>query len=259
MKANHTIAAASAAAANAHRRRTRVGAEQSGDGAGESMNKKVKRSMTGILVVGALLGALGMSPGSASASPDATTVFHFKGSGGHSLLNDCPPAAPVGTHCRALNVHAAEERLNDNGELSGGPWLRVLLFDVTFIAEEPGYLAELVGVGVADVATVEINGFAGGSASATDVALCEEFECAPGAQDSISVDVEWTGFGPVDGYVEHDMGFDGFCWNNIHYTGPTRFATSHGTVDGVAWHQTPGFTPTLDSEEFGSVQRCTSV
>ncbi len=227
-----------------------------------TIDKKVKPgAIRSTLVTGVLLGALGLSAQPASASFDATTMLHFKGRAASTVLTDCLLTDPVGTHCRAVNVIAYEERVNDNGELFGGPGLNVLLFDVTLIAEEPFFVAEQVGFGRADTANVDINGFAGATASAVNVPLCEEFECAPGDQDSISVDVVWSGFGPVERFVQHDKSSDGLCWENIHATGSVRVATSAGIVDGVHWHQTnvPDLAPTLQSDGFGAVQRCTLV
>ena len=226
---------------------------------GRARINKRGHMMRTIPAIGVLLGALGLSPGSASASPDATTIFHFTGRAGGTVLTDCLLTDPVGTHCRAVSIFAAEERVKDNGELFGGPFLNVFLFDVTIVADEPFFVAEEVGFGFADDANVHINGFAGATASAANVALCEQFECAPGAQESISVDVEWSGFGPIERSVQHDKFSDGICWNNLHGTDSTRLATSAGTVDGIAWHQTliPDLAPTLQSDGFGAVERCT--
>src|SRR4051812_2692948 len=127
--------------------------------------KLTARMLRSIPVVGVLLGALGSSPGSASASADDTTIFHFKGRAGVTVLTDCLLTDPVGTQCRAVSVIAAEERVKDNGELFGGPGLNVVLLDVTITADAPFFVAEQVGFGRADVADVHIDGFAGGTAS----------------------------------------------------------------------------------------------
>ena len=71
--------------------------------------------------------------------------------------------------------------MNEDGEQLGGTGFNVSLFEVTIVGGEEGFIAEEIGFGFTDDATVKINGsLSKGAASATDVALCDDFECPPG-------------------------------------------------------------------------------
>ena len=215
--------------------------------------------MRRLVVAGLLLAAIGLTPSVASASPDDTVNFHFTGRAGSAVLTDCPPPpSPIGTECRAVSVFAAEQRVNDDGVRAGGPFVAVTLFDVIITGGAPGFVAIPIGDGFTEEASVQITGMAKGTASAVDVPLCETFSCAPGDPRSLSVRVDWRGFGPVSESVFHDRR-DGECFFYFHHTGRVRSADAVGTVDGATWTVplAAGFIPTLEANTDGSVQRCT--
>jgi hypothetical protein len=203
--------------------------------------------------------ALGLSSVPAGAAPDTTAVFHFKGRAGSALLTDCSLSAPVGTHCRAVSVFAFEQRVNADGDKTAtGPGVNVDLFDVTITDVEPFYVAEEIGFGFSDTGTVKINGnLSRGTASAVDVPLCD-FGCAPGSPASISVSVEWSGFGPTSKFRSHFQANDPTCFFNDRATGSFRSANATGSVDGVTFvdPHLPGFEATLQADGSGSVSRC---
>jgi hypothetical protein len=197
----------------------------------------------------------------ASAAPSSTSTFHFKGRAGAAVLTDCSSSAPVGTHCRAVDVFAFEQRVNADGERSGGPGLNVTLFDVMITDTAPFFVATPIGAGFSDSATVSMtNNLSRGSAAAADVPLCEIFECDPGAPHSLSIQVEWTGFGPTSTVKSHDKVNDSFCSSNSHTTGTMRNADAIGVLDGVAVvvPTNVGFQATLQTDKFGTVDRCTA-
>jgi len=215
--------------------------------------------MRRIVVAAVFCAAIGLSPSVAGAGPDDTFIFHFKGRAGSVVLTDCPAGAPVGTECRAVSVFAFEQRVNEDGEQLGGTGFNVSLFEVTIVGGEEGFIAEEIGFGFTDDATVKINGsLSKGAASATDVALCDDFLCPPGAPESISVSVRWSGFGPTSSFSSHDMFDDDVCFFNSRSSGALRFATAVGEVDGVAWvdPNLPDFPATLQSDAFGTIERC---
>ena len=177
-----------------------------------------------VMVVCAAIVALGLWSAPAGADPNSTSVFHFKGRAGSAVLTDCPLGAPVGTHCRAVSVFAFEQRVNEDGDKTDtGPGMNVSLFDVTIIDVEPFFTAEEIGFGFADDATVKINGnLSRGVASAVDVPLCDVVACVPGNPESISVTVEWSGFGPTTKFRSHDKSNDPACFFNERTTGSLR-------------------------------------
>ena len=214
-----------------------------------------------VMAACAAVAALGLSSAPAGAAPDSTAVFHFKGRAGSVVLTDCPVSAPAGTHCRAVNVVAFEQRVNDDGDktTNTGPGVDVELYDVTITNVDPFFDAVLIGQGHVDDATVKINGnLSSGFASAVDVPLCALVTCAPGTPESISVTVQWSGFGPTTKFRSHDQSNDPVCFFNERTTGSQRAASAVGSVDGVTWvvPSLPGFQPTLQSDGFGSVERC---
>jgi hypothetical protein len=213
-----------------------------------------------VMVMCAVVAVLGLSPVSAGAAPDSTAIFHFKGRAGSVVLTDCPVSGPAGTHCRAVNVFAFEQRVNDDGDKSpSGPGFDAELYDVTLLDAAPFFEAVLIGQGHSDTPTVKINGnLSSGVASVRDVPLCDAFACAPGDPTSISITVQWSGFGPTDAFREHDRNNDPICFFNERTTGTVRSANAVGTVDGVTWvvPSLPGFQPTLQSDGFGSISRC---
>ena len=151
-----------------------------------------------MVVAGLLLAAIGLAPLVAKAGPDDTVNFHFAGRAGSAVLTDCPPPpSPIGTACRAVSIFAAEQRVNDDGVRSGGPFVAVTMFDVIITEGDPGFVAIPIGDGFTEDASVQITGLAKGTASAVDVPLCDFFSCAPGDPQSVSVSVDWRGFGPV--------------------------------------------------------------
>src|SRR5690242_5800834 len=84
----------------------------------------------------------------AGAAPNSATTFQFKGRAGSTILTDCSLDAPLGTHCRAVNVFAFEQSLNSGGDKSGsGPGMDVSLFDVTITAVAPFFDAVEIGSG----------------------------------------------------------------------------------------------------------------
>lgn len=207
----------------------------------------------------AVIAVLGLSSVTAGAAPDTTAVFHFKGRAGSVVLTDCPVGAPAGTHCRAVNIFAFEQRVNDDGDKSpSGPGFDAELYDVTLLDVDPFFEAVLIGQGHSADATVKINGnLSSGVASVADVPLCDSFACAPGDPTSISITVQWSGFGPTSAFREHDQSHDPICSFNERTTGTQRAANAVGTVDGETWvvPSLPGFQPTLQSDGFGSVSR----
>ena len=127
--------------------------------------------MRRIVVAGAVLAAVGLSPGGAGAAPEDPFVFHFKGRAALStVLTDCPPApAPVGTECRAVSVFAAEQRVKEDGQPVGGAFVSTTLFDVTITGGNPPFVAVPIGDGFTEDASVQITGLTRGAASAVDV------------------------------------------------------------------------------------------
>ena len=217
--------------------------------------------MRRILAVCILLAAIGFAPSSAAADPESTLIFHFKGRAGSATLTDCPVGAPAGFECRAVVVFAFEQRLNEDGQQLGGPGFNVSLFDVTILDVAPFFIAEEIGFGFTEDATVKINGnLSKGSASAQDVPLCDFVPCAPGVPESISVTVEWAGFGPAESFTSHDKSSDPFCFINSRSRESLRSADATGTVDGVPFvvPNLPDFGATLESDSFGTVERCSS-
>ena len=131
-------------------------------------------------------------------------------------------------------VFAFEQRVNEDGQQFGGPGFNVSLFDVTILDVEPFFIAEEIGFGFSEDAAVKINGsLSKGVASAQDVPLCDNVPCAPGAPESISVAVEWAGFGPTESFKAHDKFSDPFCFINARSRGSLRSANASGTVDGM--------------------------
>jgi hypothetical protein len=216
--------------------------------------------MRRIVVAGAVLAAVGLSPGGAGAAPEDPFVFHFKGRAASAVLTDCPPPpAPVGTECRAVSVFAAEQRVKEDGQPVGGAFVSATLFDVTITGGDPPFVAVPIGDGFTEDASVQITGLTRGAASAVDVPLCEQFfECAPGDPESVSVSVEWTGFGPVSASTFHEKTADELCFVNFHNSGQLRFADAVGEVDGETWSVPviAGFIPTLEAVNAGSIERC---
>ena len=218
--------------------------------------------MRRILVVCILLAAIGFAPSSAAAKPESTFIFHFKGRAGSATLTDCPVGAPAGFVCRAVVVFAFEQRVNEDGQQLGGAGFNVTLFDVTILDSEPFFSVEEIGFGFTEDAAVKINGsLSKGAASAQDVQLCQFAPCAPGAPESISVSVDWAGFGPTTSFKAHDKFSDPFCFVNSRSRGSLRSASATGTVDGVSFvaPNLPGFGATLQKDSFGTVQRCSFI
>jgi hypothetical protein len=205
-----------------------------------------------------LLAVLGVAPTSAAADPGSTNVFRFKGQSAQATLTDCPAGAPAGFECRAVVVFASEQRGGQAGEQSGGAALNVSLYDITILDAAPFFLAELIGSGSTADATVRINGSLSNATATADVALCSFAPCAPGAPESISVTVDWTGFGPTQTFKSRDTFSDPFCFINTRFSGSVRSATATGTVDGVPFvaPNLPGFGATLRSDSSGTVARC---
>ena len=204
---------------------------------------------------------LGVLATTASADPTNTSVFHFKGRAGAAVLTDCPLSAPVGTHCRAVNVFAFEQRVNADGERFDGPGLDVTLFDVVITATDPFFEAVPIGEGFSDSATVSLApNLSQGSAAAVDVDLCESFDCPAGAPESLSIQVAWAGFGPTTEFKSHDKFADAFCSVNSHTKGTVRDADAVGLLDGVEVVEPAieDFQATLQTDKFGEVQRCPS-
>jgi hypothetical protein len=97
-----------------------------------------------------------------------------------------------------------------------------------------------------------------GSAAAVDVDLCESFDCPAGAPESLSIQVSWAGFGPRTRFKSHDKFADAFCSVNTHTKGTVRDADAVGLLDGVEVVEPgiEGFQATLQTDKFGSVERC---
>jgi hypothetical protein len=215
-------------------------------------------------LVGAVATAIvgfGLVATTASAAPTTTSVFHFKGRAGAAVLTDCPLSAPVGTHCRAVDVFAFEQRVNAGGERFDGPGLNVTLFDVVITDTDPFFEAVPIGEGFSDSATVSIaRNLSRGSASAVDVELCESFDCPAGAPELLSIQVSWTGFGGTTRFNSHDQFANGFCSLNTHTKGTVRDADAIGLLDGVEVVEpaVEGFQATLQTDKFGSVERCSA-
>lgn len=197
----------------------------------------------------------------ASAAPGDTAVFRFSGRAGSAVLTDCPVGAPVGTTCRAVSVFAGEERINNDGERMSGPFVAVSLFEVVITDTEPFFEAVEIGFGATDDADVNISpALARGSASADDVALCEEFDCPPGAPQTLSIEVDWDAFGPRQTFRSRQTITDPFCATKELSRGAIRDADATGLLDGdpVVEPEAPGFQATLQSDKFGSIQRCSA-
>jgi hypothetical protein len=211
------------------------------------------------IVVFVLLAALGAAPVAAKAAPNPAFVYHFKGRLGAAILTDCPNPATVGTTCRAVDVTAFEQRINVKGDKTdSGPVVNVILYAVTITG--PGtFDAVAIGNGFTSAATVTINGsLSKGEASAASVPLCD-FGCDPSSPTSISINVQWSGFGPTQSFKDHQLFKDPICKFNVHNSGSFREADATGTVDGVTFVEPalPGFQATLQSDASGFVERCT--
>jgi hypothetical protein len=197
-------------------------------------------------------------PSTAVGAPDTTVNFQFRGRAGDAVLTDCPVGAPVGTECRAVSVFAFENRVNDDGQQSSGAGMDVTLFDVIITGEGEGFVAIPVGFGITDFATVRIDAnLRSGTASAVDIPLCEMFECEAGAVESVSVDVQWVGTGPISKDKDHSKSL-GPCSFNEHFKGTLRSAEATGVINGDVFvePQIPGFDATLQTDKFLSVVRC---
>jgi hypothetical protein len=214
-------------------------------------------------VFAAATAAFGIVGTTVEAAPRTVSVFHFRGRAGSAVLTDCPTGAPAGTHCRAIDVFAFEQRVNEDGQRMRGPGLNVTLFDVELLAADPFFIATPVGAGFTDAATVRIaSTLARGSAAAVDVALCETFDCAPGAATTLSLDVSWDGVGPTSRFRSHEQSTDPFCTTTSHSSGSFRAAEATGHLDGVEVVEPPadlGFQSSLQTDSFGSVSRCTTT
>ena len=192
---------------------------------------------------------VGVAVGPASASPGSTSVSHFSGRAGSAILTDCSLASPPGTHCRAVSVIAFEQRVNDNGVRIGGPGVDVTVFDVTIIPDPPFFSAEVVGTGFSDQASVRIaRNLSSGTAAASDVPL--------DPAGSVSVEVQWQGFGATSKFRFHDMFSDPFSgFHNSRTSGTFRSADASGTLDGVPVDDTALFPSSLQTDKFGSIDR----
>ncbi len=200
-------------------------------------------------------------PGPAAASPDNTFNFHFKGPAGSAVLTDCGRGEPVGTRCRAVNVFAFEQQVNNDGDRSNsGPGLSVTLFDVEIVDAIPPFIVTPIGGGFTTDATVAINtNLRSGRASAASVPLCDAFPCAPGAVEAVSISIEWVGQGPTNDFKSHDMHPGPFCIENSHTTGSIRSADATAVVNGVVFVEPAaefGFDSTLENNKFITVVRC---
>ena len=184
-----------------------------------------------------------------SASPDSTSVFHFSGRAGSAILTDCI-GVPVGGRCRAVDVFAFEQRVNENGQRSGGPGIDVVVFAVEIIAQSPGFVAVPVAFGFTDQATVRIDrNLSAGSAAAT-VPL--------GPLGTVSVTVEWDGDGPISRVRTHDTFSNTDVFANDRSRGAMRDADASGTLDGTPVDDIPLFPSSLQTDAFGSVFRIAS-
>ena len=220
--------------------------------------RKSWKTRVGVLALAlTMAGPVLGSASAAGAAPDSTAVFHFKGRAGSAVLTDCSLSAPVGTQCRAVDVFAFEQRVNNDGDKTGtGPQVQVTLYAVTITAVEPFFDAVPIGFGFTSDATVKINGsLAKGSARADVVPLCD-FGCDPSSPASIALTVEWTGFGPTGKFGFHDKFRDEFCFVNSRNGFTDRAANATGTVDGVAFVVPVGFQAFLQSDSSGAVQHC---
>ena len=133
------------------------------------------------------------------------------------------------------------------------------LYDVTTLAVAPFFEAVAIGAGFTDAADVRIApNLMQGSVATTTIGLCVFFTCEPGAQESLTIGVEWEGVGPTSTFKSHDRSTDPFCSANSHSKGSFRAAAAVGVLDGVPVVQTvlPQFGATLQTDRFGTVQRC---
>jgi hypothetical protein len=216
----------------------------------------MKRSFS---IIAALAVSLVSGTGTAVASPKVVDVFHFKGRAASAVLTDCEFGSPIGTECHAIDVFAFEQRVNDNGDRFGGPGFSVTLFDIVITDVAPFYAATPIGSGFTDAASVSLSAnLTSGSASAVDVPLCDMFPCAPGALETISVSVQWVGYGSSSKFRGHDTFDDGLCSGNFHSSGTSRLAHATGTVDGESFVEPVviEFPATLQTDKSGSLIRC---
>jgi hypothetical protein len=159
-------------------------------------------------------------------------------------------------------VSAFEQRVNDDGVRVGGSGLNVTLYDVTITPDPPFFSAVVVGAGFSDDATVQIaRNLSKGTAAANDVPLelCDFPDpsgppvCAPAG--SVSVGVQWEGFGAKSKFRFHDMFANPFGFTNSRSSGTFRSADASGTLDGSPVEDTALFPSSLQTDKFGSVDR----
>jgi hypothetical protein len=159
-------------------------------------------------------------------------------------------------------VFAFEQRVNDDGVRTGGPGVDLTMYDVTITSDPPFFNAVLVGTGFSDQVTVQIaRNLSKGSAAASDVPLelCDFPDpsgppvCAPAG--SVSVDVQWQGFGATSKFRFHDMFSDPFSFDNSRTSGTFRSADASGSLDGTPVEDTDLFPSSLQTDKLGSVDR----
>ncbi|MGI9031559.1 MAG: hypothetical protein ACR2HP_16510 [Ilumatobacteraceae bacterium] len=90
--------------------------------------------------------------------------------------------------------------------------------------------------------------------------MCEKFDCRPGAPQTLWIEVDWDAFGPRQTFRSRQKFTDPFCTTKGLSRGAIRDADATGVLDGVPVVEpaVPGFQATLQSDKFGSIQRCSA-
>jgi hypothetical protein len=186
------------------------------------------------VAVAALAVPASIASAGAAGAAGPTDVIHFRGRAGSAILTDCPPSPPLGTECRAVDVFAAEERLQENTTMTARPVVAVILYDVVIDGAPPfGFTATAVGQGESEDVDVSIaRNLSSGRASAEDVEIahCDETGCS--VVTTVDVTAEWTATGPRVQSSFHAGQRNPFFFENFHATDDARPAEASGTLDG---------------------------
>jgi len=181
------------------------------------------RKFAALMVVVAVSGIATAAP-PVAAAPESTFVSHFSGRAGSAILTDCV-GVPAGETCRAVDVFAFEQRVNEDGEHFGGPGMDITLRRGDRLHESLEFVPTVVGFGFTEEATVDIaRNLSGGSASAADVELFPS--------GSVSVNVQWEGTGPISRVRSHGMFSNPEFFVNERSSNSSRLADASGTLDG---------------------------
>lgn len=196
------------------------------------------RTLRALLAVILLGGSLLTAPAAGAAEGSRTLVFRLRISGQIAIASwtTCPEPV-LGAVCTDTDVLAFDTKAREGKERERGPVVRVLTFVYRIVPGEDGGLsttpvAEWFGRIEGGTVTGTPRLRSTTTRAVVPVLICGIFEPGNSCPEQATVNVRWTGTGPLTRIDEHAVLPGGIRKENTWTRGWSRDATASGTVNG---------------------------